>query len=363
MRRFWQKQALLIRSAMPGFGDMLDRADLFALAMRDDVESRLVRREGGRWIVQHGPLSRTTLRGLPPRKWTLLVQGVNLHVRAADALLRQFAFVPYARLDDVMVSYAAPGGGVGPHMDAYDVFLLQGFGRRRWRYGPQQNRAFRAGLPLRILQQFAPTHEDVLAPGDMLYVPPQYAHEGVAVDACTTYSIGFRAPSANELARAFLDFLHERLDLTGSYADPDLKPAREPARIDATMQRRLERMLRDVRWADDDVRAFVGTWLTEPKPNVFFERPHAPLSRRAFKARATRVGIRLDARSQLLFDDECLFINGEARTRTTSDLAAIQLANDRELSAAGVARATADELSAFHEWYRNGYLELVGPDA
>src|SRR5690349_12878403 len=142
MQRFWQKDALLVRNALPGFTGMLDRDDVFELAMRDDVESRLVRRDGGRWTLVHGPVTRSVLHALPARDWTLLVQGVNLHVPQADALLRQFAFVPYARLDDVMVSYAAPGGGVGAHLDAYDVFLLQGFGRRRWRYGRQQDAAF-----------------------------------------------------------------------------------------------------------------------------------------------------------------------------------------------------------------------------
>ena len=362
MRRFWQKEALLLRSALPGFTGALDRADLFALALREDVESRLVRRDGARWSVVRGPLTRSALRALPARNWTLLVQGVNLHVPDVDALLRRFAFLPYARLDDVMVSYAAPGGGVGPHIDAYDVFLLQGFGRRRWRYGRQDERAFRPGLPLRILQRFAPAHDAVLAPGDMLYLPPHHAHDGVALDACTTYSIGFRAPSATELARAFLDFLHERLDVPGEYHDPDLVPTRDPARIDGRMQRRIERLLRGIHWTRDDIVAFVGAWLTEPKPTVFFEPPRAPLTRARFVARSKRVGVRLNARSQVLYDDSRLFVNGEVLARIADDGAVVEFANRRTLSPRHVASAKPHELSLFYEWYRNGYLEFIERD-
>ncbi len=256
------------------------------------------------------------MRTLPARAWTLLVQGVNLHVKAADALLRRFRFLPYARLDDLMVSYAAPGGGVGPHLDAYDVFLLQGFGRRRWRYGRAADQAFRSGLPLRILRRFDPAHDSVLTPGDLLYLPPEYAHDGVALDACTTYSIGFRAPSAAELAGAFLSYLQDTLELTGRYADPDLRPTRQPARIGRGMQRKIARMLAGVRWDADMVTRFLGTTLSEPKPSVFFEPPDPPLARAAFLRRIARVGLQLDLRTQLLYDDARFYINGDASTAT-----------------------------------------------
>ncbi|MEP7329019.1 MAG: cupin domain-containing protein, partial [Betaproteobacteria bacterium] len=186
LRRFWQKEALLVRGAIPDFAGLHTRATLFALAGRDDVEARLLVRSGRAWTLEHGPFPARLLRTLPAVDWTLLVQGVNLESDAADTLLRRFAFLPFARLDDLMVSYAAPGGGVGPHFDSYDVFLLQGFGRRRWRYGRQQDLALRPGLPVKILRRFVPQHDTVLAPGDMLYLPPAYAHDGIAVDACTT---------------------------------------------------------------------------------------------------------------------------------------------------------------------------------
>lgn len=358
MHRYWQKEALLVRRAMPKFEGALDRDDVFTLAMRDDVESRLVQKQRGGWSLAHGPFSRATLRALPPRQWTLLVQGVNLHVPAADALLRRFAFLPYARLDDVMVSYAAPGGGVGSHLDAYDVFLLQGFGRRRWRYGRQHDHAFRRGVPLKILRRFTPSDDAVLEPGDMLYLPPHYAHDGIAIDACTTYSIGFRAPSANELAQAFLDFLHDHVTLEGQYRDPTLLPTTEPARIGQGMQRQIERMLREVRWQRDDVQRFLGTWLSEPKASVFFEPPRRVSSRRAFQDRARRDGVHLDRRAQLLYDDTHIFINGSAIARGTSDAAIVALANSRALPGGTLAAATPAEISLFHEWYGHGYLGI-----
>ncbi len=152
----------------------------------------------------------------------------------------------------------------------------------------QHDLSLKARLPLRILRRFAPDppHVDVLAPGDMLYLPPHCAHDGVALDACTTYSIGFRAASANELATAFLDFLRDELDLPGRYADPDLAPTRTPAAIDPAMRRRCERMLRGIRWNRATIARFLGCWLSEPKPNVVFDPPDAPLARGAFVARA-----------------------------------------------------------------------------
>ena len=254
LRRHWQKKPLLVRQAIPGFAGLLSMDALCSLALRDDVESRLVLRQRGRWSLAHGPFRRSDLRALPARGWTLLVQGVNLHIAAGDALLRRFDFLPYARLDDLMVSFAAPGGGVGPHFDSYDVFLLQGAGRRRWRVGRQRVLTLEPGVPLKILARFLPERSWVLEPGDMLYLPPQVAHDGTAVDACTTCSIGFRAPSAQELAVAFLDWLRDRVALDGRYADRDLAPSREPARIGSAMRSRAAAMLRRVRWDEGSPR-------------------------------------------------------------------------------------------------------------
>lgn len=356
----WHKQALLVRAALPGFAGLFTRDDLLAFAGRDDVESRLVVREGARYSLAHGPFRKAEFRALPARGWTLLVQGVNLHSAEADALLRRFAFLPYARLDDLMVSYAVEGGGVGPHFDSYDVFLLQGFGRRRWRYGRQDDLSLRPGLPVKILRRFTPQHDEVLAPGDLLYLPPAYAHDGVAVDACTTYSIGFRAAAHTELAQAFLDFLRDRIDLPGRYADPDLRPAREPARIGATMQRRVGRALAAVRWDRATVERFLGTMLSEPKPSVFFAPPARPLARAAFAAALRRRGLALDRRTQWLYDDACVYVNGEAHDWPAGPRAPLAaLANARALSARQAASLSAAQVALVHESYRHGYAHLA----
>jgi 50S ribosomal protein L16 3-hydroxylase len=357
LARYWQKDALLVRGALPGFAGLFTERDLFALAQRDDVESRLIVRSGRRWTFEHGPFRRVALARLPARGWTLLIQGVNLHSTAADALLRRFAFLPYARLDDLMVSLAAPGGGVGPHFDSYDVFLIQGPGRRRWRYGRQDDLRLKPGLPVKILQRFAPSHDAILGPGDMLYLPPQFAHDGVAVDRCTTYSIGFRAASATELATAFLDFLRDRQDIPGRYADPDLKLSGEPARIDAAMRRKCGVMLREIRWNTDTIGEFLGCWLTEPKPAVWFEPPARPRSRSAFLAAAERNGVRLDTRSQLLYDDGQLYLNGDAIAWPPNGKRLLErLANSRALAARDVRTAAASAASMLYDWYRHGFV-------
>ena len=359
LARHWQRDALLVRQAIGGFRGFATLPDLVRLAARDDVESRLVVRNGRRYELAHGPFRRADFKALPERQWTLLVQGLNLHHDEADALLRRFAFVPYARLDDVMVSYAAPGGGVGPHFDSYDVFLLQGFGRRRWRYGRQKDLSLREGLPVKILRRFTPSHDAVLAPGDMLYLPPSYAHDGVAVDACTTYSIGFRAAAYTEMAHSFLDHLRDRVDIPGRYEDPGLRPASEPARIDGDMQRRAARAMARIRWTASDVARFLGEYLSEPKHDVYFDAPGRPLTLRAFASAARRQGVRLDRRAQWLFDDDSLYVNGEARGWPRSARKAFAtLANARALSAAQVKPLPDDALALLHDDYRHGSLHI-----
>jgi len=329
---------------------------LFALAARDDVESRLVIRDGRSWSLVHGPISRAQIGALPPRSWTLLVQGVNLHHAGGEALLRRFDFIPYARLDDLMISYAAPGGGVGPHFDSYDVFLLQGEGRRRWRVSQQRDLALKPSTPLKILARFRSQHAWTLQPGDMLYLPPNCAHDGVAVDACTTYSIGFRAPSAQELSTAFVDWLRDSIAIAGRYADPTLMPSHEPARLAPSMRRQCAAMIRRIRWSEDDVAHFLGCYLSEPKPGVVFSPPQSTSVRR-FADLARRRGLRLDPRTMLLYDDERLYINGDANAWPRSGIATLKrLANARVLAAGAFGRNASTEL--LHQWYCDGFLHL-----
>lgn len=355
MRRHWQKQPLLVRGALPQYADLLDRSSLMRLAQRDDVQSRLVVKTRGRWSVQHGPFTRAELRRLPRGGWSLLVQGVDRVLERASLLLREFRFLPYARLDDVMVSYAPPGGGVGPHFDSYDVFLLQGAGTRRWQVSAQRDLALVPGAPLRILERFRPQREWSVGAGDLLYLPPQQAHDGVALTDCITISVGFRAPGAAEIASRFLDYLQDTLAPEGRYADPGLRPVVHPAAIGNDMLRKISGMVRAVRWNDRDVTDFAGRYLTEPKPHVVFDRPARPLARGAFARRVATAGVKLALNTTLLFQGHTFFINGDAHRAPRGAARLLRrLADDRALPPPVAADdATLDLL---HEWYVAGYL-------
>ena len=356
LARYWHKEALLVRAAMPGSCAVVTRDELFALAARDDVQSRLVRRARGRYRLDDGPFRTAALKRLPPRDWTLLVQGVNLHNDAADALLRRFAFIPYARLDDLMVSYATPGGGVGPHFDSYDVFLLQASGRRRWRYGPQRDLRLRADAPLRILKRFTPRHDATLVAGDLLYLPPDFAHDGIALDCCMTCSIGFRAPLNQEFAEAFLDHLRDTIVVPGRYADPDLRMTRSPGRIDARMQRRVAEVIASIRWDRDAVARFLGRYLTEPKAEVAFTPPRRR-SRAGFRRWIARAGVRLDRRAQLLYDDGHYYLNGDDAPMPAAARAALRkLADLRSLPPEDCAVLSTEMTDLLHAWHRHGFL-------
>lgn len=359
MTAHWHKRPLLVRGALPGFSGCLNRDELFALACRDDVESRLVRREARHWHLEHGPFRLRDLRTLPKRDWTLLVQGINLHHPAGAELLERFDFIPHARLDDLMASYAVPGGGVGPHFDSYDVFLLQGAGRRRWQVSEQQDLELDPRAPLRILRRFRAAASWVLDPGDMLYLPPRAAHHGVAVDACTTWSVGFRAPAHRELAAEFLSDLAERLDFEGRYADPDLAPTRHPGRIGAHMLDSTAAVLARIRWTRGDVEHFLGRYLSEPKAGVFFDAPLTALSPGRFFAALARSGAVLDRRTRLLYGGRALYVNGEICRFPRGVPEALRLLADRRrLPPGGHAPGLTGLL---HEWYRSGFLHLAEP--
>lgn len=357
LREYWHKKPLLIRQALPGFTPLMTREALCALAANDEVESRLVTHFGSRWQMQSGPSAE--LPSFTKKDWTLLVQGVNLHHDGAADLLQQFRFIPDARLDDLMISYATDGGGVGPHFDSYDVFLLQAQGKRRWRIGAQRDLSLVEGLPLKILKDFRAEEEFVLEPGDMLYLPPHYAHDGSAVGECMTYSIGFRAPSYQELGEGFLQFMAESIDLPGRYADADLTPTKHPAEISRSMVSRIAAELAKVRFTDDDMVIFLGEYLSEPKPNVFFTAPDKPLTFNRFVQTASRRGVALSRKSRMLYRGKHVFINGESFAATTADRAPlVALADVRQLDGSAVSAASQDVTEALYAWYQDGWLLL-----
>ena len=350
MRRHWQKKPLLIRAAVPEARGLVDRAALFELAARDEVESRVVVRDAERWSLRQGPFARRALPALKQPAWTLLVQGADLHLESAHRLLQRFRFVPDARLDDLMLSFATDGGGVGPHVDSYDVFLLQVGGRRRWRIGRAKTPLLRADVPLKMLSNFAPTEEWLLEPGDMLYLPPGWAHDGVAEGEAITASIGFRSAGLDELgcrsdaaaarrdraarsgtalcrsapARDHRAGAHP--DALGRYADESVPSARRPG---------------GARWA-------LGETLSEPKPGVWFD---------AGTAFAPSAGLRLDRRTRMLYDDSHVFINGDSYRAGGRDAKLVRrLADRRRLLPRDVGALSGEARELITHWIAAGWL-------
>jgi 50S ribosomal protein L16 3-hydroxylase len=355
MKRHWQKKPLLVRNAIAGFQPLLAPAQLFALAARDEVESRLVVHDGKGWRLQRGPLQR---RALPPLKqpgWTLLVQGVDLHDDGAHALLQSFSFLPAARLDDLMISYASDQGGVGPHFDSYDVFLLQAQGRRRWRIGRQSDLTLQEGVPLKILANFEWEEEFLLEPGDMLYLPPGYAHDGVAMGECQTYSIGFRAPAQAELARELLQRIADEAAEDGPdrlYADPKQAATESSAAIPDGLARFAEQAVAAAMKDPSALARALGQYLTEPKPQVWFASGAAP---RQLKS------LVLDARTRMLHDERHVFINGEAWRAAGRDARLMRrLADQRRLDASELAGASEAARALLQSWCEAGWAHANG---
>ncbi|MBE9609782.1 cupin domain-containing protein [Chitinilyticum litopenaei] len=354
LRDYWQKKPLLIRQAVTDFPGMIDLAGLTRLAQRDDVESRLIEQRNGKWKLEHGPFNKARFNRLPDSDWTILVSNMNHLDPAMDELLQRFNFLPYTRLDDLMISWAPPGGSVGPHYDSYDVFLLQVGGQKQWQISSDDEGNFIEDAPIRVLRDFHPEQEWVLEHGDMLYLPPKYAHHGIALTSGMTWSIGFRAPRTQEIAVKFLEFLQDEICLEGMYSDPDRQPTSEPGRIDDEFVASITAMLQKVQWDESTIRRFVGRYFTEPKPHVFFTPPARELDFDDFAEQLACHGIRLDSKSQLLFEGEQFYLNGEELDCEPECHPALQqLAHQRRLDAGNYDDALQELL---YEQYQLGYL-------
>jgi len=362
LKDYWQKRPLLIRQALPGLTPPVDANGLLQMACDEAVESRLITAFQGKWRLEHGPFEHEQLPALSRKRWTLLVQGVDLHLDAAHRLLEKFRFIPDARVDDLMISLASDQGGVGPHVDAYDVFLLQIWGKRRWRVARPGNNMLKPGLPLKILEAFNPDEEWVLEPGDMLYLPPGWGHDGIAEGPCMTASIGFRAPSRHEFLREFLSAAAD--DPGGAdprFGDPGRSASRShPAQIPTDLHRSLSAWARDWRPEPEQIERFIGRFLTEPKPSVWFESKSMP-STTIFTRRACRKGLRLDRRSRMMYRGNTLFMNGEDFAFEPAPFGWFRtLADQRELSASQCASAL--ETPGFTDtvcaWFAHGWIDL-----
>ena len=364
LRRYWQKKPLLVRQAFPGFAEPLTKREVLELARREDAESRLIAHAIGGWTLQHGPLARRDFSAMKHTRWTVLVQDTQHFSNEAHDVLAHFNFIPHARVDDLMVSYAVPGAGVGPHFDSYDVFLLQGTGSRRWQISAQKDLSLKRGVPLKILAHFKAEQEFVLESGDLLYLPPGFAHNGIAETECLTWSIGFRAPSQQELSAALLDYLRDEIELDGQYRDPGLSPARFPGEIDAAMRQRVAKLLKKIQEATRSAahqQRCLGCHLTEPKPHIFFDPPEPILSNRAFRRAASGQGVVLDLKTRFLFADDLFFMNGSEFPVGAADAELFRhLANTRRLSADVVADSAGETFHAtLYHAYGDGFLQVA----
>jgi 50S ribosomal protein L16 3-hydroxylase len=261
LREYWQKKPLLIRNAFPGFESPLQPEDLAGLACEEGALARIISHDAAsdRWTLRTGPFAEEDFPGMPDHDWTLLVQDVDKWDADVAELLKAFAFLPRWRIDDIMISFAATNGSVGAHVDQYDVFLLQAQGQRRWQIDAGRNPplAFRDDADIKLLREFRPSHDWVLNPGDMLYLPPNVPHHGIAVNPCLTFSIGMRAPSAAELISDYLDTLVADADESIRYHDEDLATPKDPYEIDAEAMGRVVEALNALRMNDPDK---LGDW-------------------------------------------------------------------------------------------------------
>lgn len=373
MKEYWQKKPLLVRGAIPAFAlsgqtlaSPLSMDDLANLASQKNVESRLIQSKP--WSLGHGPFKKTEIPALTERDWTLLVQGVNGHHPAAKTVMSWFRFIPEARLDDLMISIAGPNGGVGPHVDSYDVFLLQMAGRRQWKISDQKDLSLKDGLPLKILKNFQATDDWVLEPGDMLYLPPNIAHDGIALDAgCQTWSVGFRVPTYKELINEILwrttEALENDPELCQLYTDPNQPATKDPALVPDELIKVIQNKLNRIHWSKSDVSCTLAAVLSEPKPQVVFTPPTPLLSFAEFKKALRTQGLELSPLSKALYDKDFLYLNGESMSDSEAEDWDFwcHLAKTHSLPAAMAIRLASlldDADNPWFEAYQSGWLQL-----
>jgi len=335
LKKYWQKKPLLIRDAIKNFKSPITEKDLFRIAQNENAISRLIEFKRGIWQVKYGPFKKLDLPKKINTPWTILVQNMNHHLPFAESFLNLFKFIPYARLDDLMVSFATKKGSVGPHFDSYDVFLFQAKGEREWKISEQKKFSLDKKSAIKIITNFKVKNTWVLKPGDLLYLPPNVGHWGVSQsDDCLTYSIGFRAPGTSEIQSKFLDFIQDNLitNKNDLYRDPNLNLQKNPAEINSNMIKKIQRIVNQLRWNTNSINNFIGQLLTEPIEGAVFETSKS-MTAEVFIKDLIKKPLKLNPKTRMLFIKNNFFINGELIEADKKSIMYLkQLANDREIS-------------------------------
>jgi len=335
LKKYWQKKPLLIRDAIKNFKSPITEKDLFRIAQNENAISRLIEFKRGIWQVKYGPFKKLDLPKKINTPWTILVQNMNHHLPFAESFLNLFKFIPYARLDDLMVSFATKKGSVGPHFDSYDVFLFQAKGEREWKISEQKKFSLDKKSAIKIITNFKVKNTWVLKPGDLLYLPPNVGHWGVSQsDDCLTYSIGFRAPGTFEIQSKFLDFIQDNLitNKNDLYRDPNLNLQKNPAEINSNMIKKIQRIVNQLRWNTNAIYNFIGQLLTEPIEGAVFETSKS-MTAEVFIKDLIKKPLKLNPKTRMLFIKNNFFINGELIEADKKSIMYLkQLANDREIS-------------------------------
>ena len=353
LKKYWQKTPLLIRNAFRGYSLDISLEQIIDFSSNPACATRLIVREEQDFKVHYGPVTKPILKTLPAEGWTILVQGVNYVHDGARRLLDMFKFIPYARQDDIMVSYAAPGGGVGPHYDSYDVFLLQGNGSRCWEVSRPKNMSLKPDHDLKILESFEPDGRCVMQKGDMLYVPPEFCHNGISDTECITYSIGFRAPSYNELKVALLDYLDEEFDLSGFYSDPNLRPTKLPAEIPSGLIDSVTSVIKKLKTKKKDSALLLGKFLTRTNNQGTLDTTIKSIS--DFKESFKNNYYELTPSAKLLYFENYIFLNGEAYIIDSKSVSALrEIANSKRVSS--IKNLNSDTVELLYSWASDGLI-------
>ena len=335
LKKYWQKKPLLIRNAIENFQSPITEKDLFKIAQNEEAISRLIEFKKNLWQMKYGPFKKSDFTKQKNAPWTVLVQNMNHHFSFADSFLNFFKFIPYARLDDLMVSYATKKGSVGPHFDSYDVFLFQAKGEREWRVSEQKEFTLDKKSAIKIITNFKSKNSWVLKPGDMLYLPPNIGHWGISLsDDCLTYSVGFRAPGTFEIQSKFLDFIQDNLSINKNdlYKDPNLKSQKNPAEINSNMISKFQQIVNQLRWNKNTINTFIGQLLSEPIETAIFQPPK-PISLEIFKKNLSKKILILNPKTRMLFIKNSFYMNGELiEADKKSALHLRRLAKDRKIS-------------------------------